>query len=84
MYFNAPSLQTSISQHQFPQACHAVLLLGIYSKLLYDYCITMCHIKANLFLTGNINLLTKYGICNGEIHHNTVYCCGGFEMQAVQ
>lgn len=78
------SLQTSISQHQFPQACHAMLLLGIKSRQFYDYCIATCHKRENSLPTGDINLLIKYGICNGAMHHNTLYCCGGFEMQAAQ
>lgn len=36
------------------------------------------HTKANSLPTSDINPLIKYGIFNGAMHHNTVYCCGGF------
>lgn len=56
---------------------------GIKSRQRYDYCISACHKQANWPPSGDINLLIKY-ICNGAMHHNTCYCCGGFEMQAAQ
>lgn len=76
-YFNMLLLQVSVSPHQSPQACRALLLLGIKARQLYDYCIATCHKKANLFPTGDINLLIKYGVCSGAMHHGALYRRGG-------
>lgn len=40
--------------------------------------------KANSLPTGNINLLIKYGIHDGAMHHTIFYYCWGFEMPVEQ